>query len=347
MRLRRLLCLLLINGLAYGQALPATHPVVRGEAGPVPTLQLDGETPVITLNGFCAGPGQQGAACKTVITRAQFEKLANALQPGMSLSLRLNVATAYARNLRMATVAQQRGLDKTPGFEEALHYARIQLLAQDLTRALQAEANDISDGEIEEYYKKNLPAFEEATVARILVPHARQNPTAGETGLPPSAGRDSGDEESMTRVAGDIRVRAIRGEDPDKLQIEAYAAARVSRTTVNTKLEKVRRTTLPPQHEDVMNLKAGDVSEVFSDPGGAHFIYKMMSKRTLAFDEVKAEIRTSLSSQRYRDSMRSFETDNVFSDAYFVPPGSSAATPQRVRSGRKKRIPGSSDEPRE
>jgi hypothetical protein len=151
----------------------------------------------------------------------------------------------------------------------------------------------------------------------------------------------------MTRVVGDIRVRATHGEDPDKLQIEAYAAAGVSRTTVNTKLEKVRRATLPPQHEAAMNLKAGDVSEVFSDPGGAHFIYEMMSKRTLAFDEVKVEIRTSLSSQRYRDSMQSFETDNAFSDAYFVPPGSSAATPQRFRSGRKKRTPALPEEDRE
>jgi hypothetical protein len=61
-------------------------------------------------------------------------------------------------------------------------------LAQDLTRELQAEANDISDGELEAYYKKNLPAFEEATVKRIFVPHARQNSAAGETVLAPSAG---------------------------------------------------------------------------------------------------------------------------------------------------------------
>ena len=343
MRLWHLGCLLLVGGWAYGQALPVTPSVAVEETGPTPSLRLDGETPVITLNGFCAEARQQRAAWKTVITRAQFDKLVDALQPGMSLSLRLNVANAYARNLRMAAVAEQRGLDKTPGFEEALHYARIQLLAQDLTRALQAEANDISDGELEDYYEKNLPVFEEATVARIFVPHARQGAGVGETGPGSSAGRDSGDE-SMTRVAGDIRVRAAHGEDPDKLQIEAYAAAGVSRTKVNTKLEKVRRTTLPPQHEAAMDLKAGEVSEVFSDPDGAHFIYKMTSKRTLAFDEVKAEIRAGLSTHRYRDSMRGFEMDNVFSDAYFAPPGSPASTP---RSGRKKRTPASPEEAKE
>jgi hypothetical protein len=362
MRFQCLLCLLLATW-AHGQASPSASSSIRATS-PVPPngataetnyartshpseVKVEPDDPVITLNGLCATRAQEGAACKTVITRAQFEKLADALQPGMSLSLRLNVASAYARNLRMAAVAEQRALDKTAGFEEALHYARIQLLAQDLTRALQAEANDIRDGVVEEYYKRNIAAFEEATVARIFVPHARQGAAAGEAGIVTSAGPGSGDEESMSRIAEDIRVRAVHGEDPDKLQIEAYAAAGVSRTTANTKLEKVRRTTLPPQHEAAMDLKVGDVSEVFSDPGGAHFIYKMISKRTLGLDEVKAEIRTALASQRYRDSMRSFETDNVFSDAYFVPPGSAASTPQRVRSGRKKRKPGSPEEARE
>src|SRR5271170_7471540 len=294
---------LLLASLAYGQAAQPTPATAKAEkiapaaTDKTPEVNVGPDDPVITVNGFCAHPAQPGNACKTVITRAQFEKLTEALQPGMSLSLRLNVANAYARNLRMAAVAEQRGLDKTPGFEEALHYARIQLLAQDLTRALQAEANDISDGELKDYYEKNLPVFEEATVARIFVPHARQGAGVGETGPGSSAGRDSGDE-SMTRVAGDIRVRAAHGEDPDKLQIEAYAAAGVPRTKVNTKLEKVRRTTLPPQHEAAMDLKAGEVSEVFSDPDGAHFIYKMISKHTLTLDEAKTEIHATISSQR-------------------------------------------------
>ena len=74
----------------------------------------------------------------------------------------------------------------------------------------------------------------------------------------------------MTTVATDLRARAVKGEDPDKLQIEAYTAAGFPQTTPNTKMEKVRRDTLPPQHEAVMDLRLGEVSEVFSDPAGAH-----------------------------------------------------------------------------
>jgi len=112
-------------------------------------------------------------------------------------------------------------------------------------------------------------------------------------------------------------ARAVNGEDPDKLQAEAYAAAGLPGISANTKLEKVRRATLPPQHESVMDLKPGEVSAVFSDPGGAHFIYKMIAKHVLTLDDAKPEIQNQISSQRFRDSMQPFQGDAVFSDAYF------------------------------
>jgi len=38
----------------------------------------------------------------------------------------------------------------------------------------------------------------------------------------------------MTKLADAIRARAVKGEDPDKLQKEAYVAAGLKQTTVNT-----------------------------------------------------------------------------------------------------------------
>jgi hypothetical protein len=271
-----------------------------------------------------------------VITRAEFEKLTDALQPGMSLALRLNVANAYARNLRMAAAAEKRALDKTPEFEEEMRYARMQLLAQDLTRVLQAEANNITDADLEDYYAKNQSSYEQATLARIFVPRTKQSDAAqGEH----EEAQTKADEEAMTKVAAELRVRAVNGEDPDKLQIEAYAEAGIPRTNSDTKMEKVRRAALPPQHEAVMGMKPGEVSEVFSDPGGAHFIYKMISKQTLTLEEAKTEIRGAISGQRYRESMKGFQGDVVFSDAYFNPPGKPASTPQQNRMGRRKTPP--------
>jgi len=298
-----------------GQA--ATPPTAAQRS---PDAEVGADDPVITLDGFCAASTRPGGACSTVITRAQFDKLVDALQPGMPLPLRLKVANAYARNLRMATAAQERGLDKTPAFAEELRFARLQLLSQDLDGGLRAAAGHVTDADVNLYYQKNRSSYQQATVARIFVPHAKQ---AG------------GSADTMSQVAADLRTRAREGEDPDTLQREAYAQAGITRSAADTTIQNVRRTSLPPAHEGVMDLTPGEVSEVFSDPAGAHFIYKMVDKRTLALDAVKAEIREVIAGQRYRDSIKPFQGGVIFSDAYFNPPSAQVAPPQRNRRERK------------
>jgi hypothetical protein len=259
------------------------------------------DDPVITLAGFCAESTRTAGACKTIITRAQFEKLIDALQPDMPASLKLKVANAYARNLRMAAAAEKRGLDKTPEFQEEMRYARMQLLSQDLTRLLQAQSNQITDAELKDYYQQNRSSFEQATVARIFVPPAPKD---------------------MGHPAAVLRARAVKGEDPDTLQLDAYAAAGMPKSSVNTRLEYVRRSTLPPRHESVLSLRPGEVSEVFADPGGAHYIYKMIDKQTLTLEQASAEMRTAIAARRYRDSTQDFQGGVVFSDDYFTSPSS-------------------------
>ena len=336
----RCIVLLVLAGVAYGQTEPPATPAASGvrlakiassaiDQGSAAKVEPD--DPVITLNGFCADLDRQGDSCKTTITRAQFEKLTHALQPGMSLPLRLKVANAYARNLRMSATAEKRGLDKTPEFEEEMRFARMQLLAQDLDRALQAEANNVTEADLENYYRKNESSYEQATVARIFVPRAKATVPSQQGEAPIKA-----DEEAMTKFAEALRVRAVNGEDPDSLQIQAYAEAGITRTNVDTRLANVRRGTLPPQHERVMDLNPGEVSQVFSDPEGAHFIYKMISKNTLPLEDVKPEIRTQISVQRYRDSIKSFEGNVVFNDAYFIPPKTPAARQALMRKSKQK-----------
>ena len=253
MRFSHFVCLLLV-GLAYAQvapqaATPAPGKSVPDAANTVPNVQVGPDEPVITVNNFCpSGPLPDGS-CKTIITRAQFEELAEALQPGMSLPLRLKVANTYAQIMRMAVAAEKRGLDKIPAFAEEVRYARMQLLSQDLTRALQEEANRISDGDLADYYKKNESSFEEATVARIFVPHDKRAAHGGEkhaaqagSGAQPAGqekddAQEKADEDAMKDLASDLRVRAVHGEDPDKLQTEAYVAAGLPEIKPNTKLE--------------------------------------------------------------------------------------------------------------
>ena len=273
---------------------------------------------VITINGFCADPAPpQPTPCETIITRAEFDQLTQALDPDMPPELRLKVAEAYARMLRMAAVAEQRGLDKTPAFAEELRYARLQLLSQDLTRTLHQDAENIPNAEIEAYYRANHASFEQATLARIFIPRSARGPSPSENG--------------MLQLAADLRARAANGVDPDQLETEAYTAAGIPGTAPHTRMENVRRATLPPSHEMVMSLTPGEVSELISDPNGGHFIYKMISKETLSLQQAQPEIDKQLSDQRYREATRSFSTDVTFDDAYFA----TYATPHRHQRDRR------------
>src|SRR6202166_121438 len=346
MRFQYLVCLLLA-GLAYGQAAPsATPPAATPSASTdkAPEIKVGPDDAVITLKGFCADATQQGDACKTVVSRAQFEKLAESLQPGMSPAIRRQLATAYSRILRMSTVAEKRGLDKQPKFEEKMNFARMQVLSGELSSALQEDAGKVTDGDIDDYYKKNEASYEQATFARIFVPRAKQivNPVvkpkvgtkAGakatpttSTNQPPTEAQKKASEEAMTKLAAGLRARAAKGEDPDTLQKEAYVAAGLPGNAPSTKMEKVRRATLPVNHQKVMDLKPGEVSEVISDPNSGHYIYKLVSKETLSVDTVKPEIRSTISSQRYRDSMQNFQGNVDLNDAYFGPTRNPAMPP--------------------
>jgi hypothetical protein len=256
--------------------------------------------PVITIADPCPNPRAQADECATVITREEFERLTDALEPGMSASQRLAVANALVRIRRMSAAAERRGLDRTSAFQEEIEYARMQLLSQDLTRLLRAEADDVAETDIDDYYNGHPEIFETATFARIFVPH--------------------GEPAESQREALELRERAARGEDPDQLQLIAFALAGRAASLVKTKIEDVRKTALPIAHEGVFGLHPGEVSNVFSDPAGGYFIYKMLSRRSMTRDEAAPEIRKLLADERYRDATKGFKGGFTFNDAYFNPP---------------------------
>jgi PPIC-type PPIASE domain len=350
MRFRYLACLLLVS-LTYGQATPpVTAPAASAKTDQSPSTdqsrevkapepQVGPDDTVITIKGFCIDTTLQGDACKTLITRAQFEKLAEALQPGMSPAIRRQLATAYARVLKMSAAAEKRGLDKQPTFDEKMYFARMQILSQELSRTLQEESNKPADSEVEAYYKKNIGSYQQATLARIVIPRTKQlsptveKPKAGAgdsvkgTVQPPTEAQRKAAEEAMTKLAADLRARAAQGEDPEKLQKEAYADAGFPGNAPSTKMENVRRNSLPTTHQMVFDLKPGEVSEVISDPNSSHYIYKMITIETLPLDAVKTEIQRIISSEHYRESMQGFQGNVDLSDAYFGPAPRPTAMP--------------------
>ncbi len=356
MRSKCFVCLLLVS-LVYGQAAPPPTPPAAGtpagqSAAPAaekaPEVKVGPDDAVVTLKGFCSDPKQQGDACKTVITRAQFEKIVEGLQPTLAPAARRNLANKYSWYLKMSTAAEQRGLDKGPSFEEKIHYARMQILSQELSSAVQADSQKVSDEDVADYYKKNEASYEQASLQRIYIPRTKQivntpvkpkppvkpgtaaaagtttsakaTPAKNAPPKPPTEAQKKAAEEAMTKLAGTLRARAVKGDDPDKLQKEAFVAAGMPGNTVNTKVEKARRSTLPQNHQSVMDLKPGEVSEVISDPNGGHYIYKMISKETLTLEAVGPDIRKAIATQRYRDIMSSYQKDVELNDAYFGAP---------------------------
>jgi hypothetical protein len=227
----------------------------------------------------------------------------------MSPAQRLAVAKALVKIRRMSAVAESRGLDRTKEFQEEMRFARMQLLSQDLARELRAEATDVAEVDIDDYYTSHPESFELATFARIFVPR--------------------GEPAQSLREANELREKAARGEDPDQLQRLAFSHAGLADSSIHTKMDDVRRVALPVGHESAFDLHSGEVSSVFSDPGGGYFIYKMLNRRSLTREEAGPEIRKLLADLRFRDAMKGFTGGFSFNDDYFNPPEAHESLPSK------------------
>jgi len=337
-----LVCLLL-GALAWGQAAnsnparapqkaasPSATPQSAAPAGmpaaasPQPVADLPSDTPVITINGLCENPPADKSAaanCKTVITRAEFEKLIEVIQPSMPVRVRKQFANNYARALVMSQKAEQMGLDKDPSFEEHMRLARIQVLSQAFNKAVQDKAAQISDQEIEDYYHANTAKFEQADLDRIYIPKTQQPPpppAKGAAAGPPARPADS--EAAMKAEADKLHTRAVAGEDFTKLQADAYQAAGIKATAPTAGMAKVRRTSLSPNQVTVMDLKPGAVSDVIADQNG-YYIYKVKSKEVLPLDQARDEIKATLRAERVQEAMKAAQESAtpILNDSYFTP----------------------------
>ena len=366
----RYFAVVLLASLAMGQTAPnqATPPAENpsGPAAGAPSKGVEPEVapdaPVITVPGVCHSPASHakaGAAaatkedCKTVITRAQFEDLANALQPNMNAQTKRRLADVYPRLLLMAQEARKRGLEDKPAFKELVQFNRLQILSQELGRTLKEDADNVPPAEIEKYYKNNPEAFEQATLLRIYVPKDKQEqPAKADTDSQAETADDTAkdsakqkaDEEAMKKTADDIQKRAAAGEDFDKLQKEAYAAAGIQGAPAPTNIGKMTRNQIPVNQRSVLDLKGGDVSQLFTEANG-YYVYKVVSKETKPLDQARDEIRTTLAQQRLQDTMSKYQQESkaTLNEAYFGPPG--PAMPPRVGPGGPPAGPGGRPQP--
>jgi hypothetical protein len=338
---RGLVCLLLA-GLAWGQATSASPAATSQPSSTDPSSALDSkpasdakaasppvapETPVITIQGSCDNPSVDKSNCKTVITRAEFEQLVNVIAPTMPASAKKQFASRYATALVMARKAHEMGADQGEKFDEMMKLARMQVAAQQLSQAMQAKAADIPDKDVEDYYNKNLAAYQEVNLERIFVPKNKQQAAPKEKlSEAESEKRKKESENAMQAEADKLRTRAAAGEDFAKLQVEAYQFADFKTTPPQTKMTKVRRNSLPPTQATVLDLSPGEVSPVIADASG-YYVYKVGKKDTIPLSQVHDEIYGSLKSQRFQDQMQAVQQSATpsLNDDYF---GAGQASPQ-------------------
>jgi len=335
-----LVCLLL-GAWAWGQAAQSTPAAAPQSAAPPaaaqpqPIPETPPDAPVITINGLCenASPDKPAADCKTVITRAEFEKLIEVIQPSMPPRVRKQFAINYARALFMAQKAQQMGLDRDPGFDEHMRLARIQILSQAFNKSVQDKASQISDKEIQDYYDSNKAKFEEADLDRVYIPKAQQ-PAAIAAAKPAAAtqAKSPNDSEAVMKAEADkLRTRAAAGEDFAKLQADAYQTAGIKAAAPNATMTKVRRTSLPVDQASVMDLKVGEVSAVIADQNG-FYIYKVREREVIPLDQAREEIKGMLRSERIQEAMKTVQDSStpILNESYFTPvapPSMSAPRP--------------------
>jgi len=332
---------LLVGGLAWAQSGSASQ--VAGSAAVVPM-----DATVLTIKGFC--PGQQpspGAACQTVITRAQFEALASAIQPSMNPVVKRQLASLYPRLLVMSHQAEAEGLDKESQYQQMMAYARMQILTQALTRKLQEDSAKISDAEVADYYQQHLEMFCLYKLQRLFIPLHKQSPQGhpennvgqkartAETAQEQAA-REMADVQEMTKLAEALRARAAAGESFVKLQKEAFDAAGIKVAAVNTSMGELRRTSVPAAHFSVFQLKEGEVSLLITDAAG-HYVYKLEAKTQPTLNQVRDEVRGMLISQRIKDAMEKIQNSYTTqtNENYFAPTISGAAGAEEEVSPRR------------
>lgn len=291
----------------------------------IPNSTVAPDAPVITVQGLCEKPANSNATpadCTTVITRAEFEKLVSAVQPNMPPANKKPFATRYVTVLLLAEKAHEMGLDKTPDFDEQMYIARLQLLAREAGEKLQRDAASVSDSSISDYYQQHAADYKTISFDRIYVPKQKQVETpAGQPNDADAQKKRETSEAEMKDEADKLRARAAAGEDPTKLQQESNDLAGTKAKVTNVKVENMRKANIPASDVSIFEMKAGEVSQIFSDASG-YRIYKVEEIKDLPLATVHDEIAHTVQGQNMKNAFDSLQTSakTTFDDTYFATP---------------------------
>lgn len=261
------------------------------------------DAPVITIQGLCERPGGSSASpsdCKTVVTRADFERIAPANTPAPQ---KKQIADRYVQALVLAEKAHESGADHNPDFEKQIYLMRLQLLARAGYQDLQKQTATVSDAEAEDYYKQHIADYKTISFDKLYVP--KQKFTDASSTKPNDADAEKKRQASETEMkdeAEKLRARAAAGEDFKKLQQDAYDFAGLKQTAQNTRMENQRKNQVLAADSAIFELKAGETSQVFNDPAG-FMVYKIVEVKDLPMASARDEISRTLQAEKLKAAM--------------------------------------------
>jgi hypothetical protein len=297
----------------------------QAQASPVPVKPVDSASAVgegqavITIRGLCAesgaSSGQTGNPCSKQITRKDFERLMNALNPGgqtVSTSGRQNLAQAYVEALAFVDAARKAGTEDTEEFREVMFWVRLRTIGDLYRRNLQEKYRNPEPEEIDTYYQEHIGSFERVHLLRILVP--RENSSGGD--------KNEFDKKALA-AAQAARKRAVNGEAVEQIQKDVYAGLGLDQPPATDLGSYQRADFLEKEGADVFLLQPGEVSPVETEIK-SYVIYKVASRETLKEEQVKADIIHEIAQKKYRDALKAVmdSTQADFNEQYFgrMPP---------------------------
>lgn len=320
------LAFILVSVYLHSQMIGAqAGPTSQGKSAAPSTSSVPPDAAVVTIDGLCedswlsgltiksqippisvanstgtttSSPGTETAKsdkdCKTVITRAEWEKFSDAVQPPGGPQGRIpapensRLVRRYADLLLYARRARELGIDKDPDVQEEMRFSMLQVLSGALVRKFRLQAEDISDSEVAKVYKEHPDLFNQVDLERIYIPKTKQHtPDASLTNV--SKTNPAADEAEMRAVADKIQKEAAAGGDFQKLEDEAYKAAGVDESP-SVEMGMLSRAIVPAEYKDVIfSLKVNQVSPVEPSTNGWH-IFKVTHKEIVPLDHARSII---------------------------------------------------------
>jgi hypothetical protein len=246
------------------------------------------ETAVISVTYDC--PGAKAVAegrgvCSAAVSRREFDLLVRALDPNMPASSRQALAAEYARLVIMAAEARRRGFEHSQEFQTLLNFSALQLLSTRLVKEITSRSSDVSNEDVEVYFRTHRREFDEVLVSRIQLPGVPDHNTESRS-------------QSAARAEA-VRNRARKGEDPVILQREISGS---SSTASAVSTGPYSCASLPEAHRSVCGMNPGEVSDVLPD-GRGYAVYRLESRRERETGEVREQIRTMLQRQRVQKEL--------------------------------------------